>query len=99
MWSWVAPALSCSPPSYVFLPSVVVHWLRKLKRRVLGCGDASTTAFQSAVHSVYNTAPLVSPHQEILAIPMRLRLPSFKVLFPAASEYDELHELSQEGWV
>lgn len=99
VWGWMAPALPCSPPSCVFLPSVVVDGFRELKRRVLGCGDVSAAAFRSAVHRVNNTAALVSSYQEILAIPVRLRLPNFKMLFLSAGECDELHEQSQEGWV
>lgn len=65
----------------------------------LGCGSVSTAAFWSAVPRVYNTAALGSPHQEILAVPLGLRLPSFKMFFPSASERDEFCEQSQEGWV
>ena len=84
LWSWMAPALPCCPPSWASLPSAVVDWFRELKRRVLGCGDISAAAFQSAVHRVCNVAALVSPHQEIPTVPVRLRLLGFKMLFPSA---------------
>lgn len=84
LWSWVAPALSCSPLSCVFFPSVVVNSLWKLDKK--GWGNASTKTFHSVVHWLCNTAPLVPPCQEVFAIPVRLRLPSFKMLFLSVSE-------------
>lgn len=75
------------------LLSVVVDWFRELKRKVLECG-----MFQLQLSKVLctgYTAALGSPHKEILAVPVGLRLLCFKMLFHSASECGEFHEQRQ----
>jgi len=45
-----------------------------------------------------HSCPSVS-NQEILCILAGLRLPSFKMFFPSASEHDEFNEQSHKGWI